>query len=461
MAFFSFVNAHVFGLFLPGFLFAAGIFYAFRLRFFPLFRAKTILRSLFRKEKGDGVSPFAALSLALAGTMGVGNVVGVATAITSGGPGAIFWMWVSALLSMLLKYAEVFLGVKYRRTDREKMHGGAFYYLRDGLGFRKGAILFALLFLLNGLTAGSAVQVQAAASSLENLCGVRPVFTGALLVLLLIPAVFGFGRKISTVTEKLIPPLCLLFAAFSLFVLCRHLPELPSLFGRIVREAFSLRPAAAGVTGYGLASSLRFGVTRGILSNEAGSGTSPTAHALAKTKSPVEQGFWGIFEVFADTVVLCSMTAFVILLSFDRLAETGIDGMDLAIASYAADLGPAAGVFLTVCVFLFAYATLISQTFYGSECLFFLNGNDRGEKPYKMLFLLSVLLFPLLPTETVWEISDFSFSLMTTINTFCLLLLQKEVVRETETAFRKSDHAENAGTRLRRRKAAKRRLFDD
>ncbi|MBE6564638.1 MAG: sodium:alanine symporter family protein [Ruminococcaceae bacterium] len=433
----SLLNRFLFGPALPLFLFGAGLFLAFRYRFFHLRRPIKLLRGMMNKSGEEGLSPFSALSLALASTLGVGNIVGVATAIFAGGPGAVFWIWVSALLSMLIKYTEVFLGVKYRQKDPDgTCHGGAFFYIRDGLNMPKTASFFAILFLLNGLTVGNMVQVKAAADAFWDVFAVPPFLTGLILSLLTLLVICGGVKKISAVTVRLIPALSLLFTAVSLYVLVTNLHALPSVLARIVREALTPRAAGGGFSFALFMTAMRYGVGRGILSNEAGSGTSPTAHASAKTKSPVEQGFWGIAEVFIDTVVVCSMTALVILLSYDRLViGEALDGMELSIAAYAAHLGPMAGVFLAVCVLIFAYATLICQGFYGSECLRFLSSGKRYDLPYKLFFGGIVFLGSVLSPILIWEASDLVVSSMTLLNTLCVLALSREASQETDLYF--------------------------
>lgn len=432
----SLINTYIFGPALPFFIFGAGIFFAFRYRFFHITKIGAIFRVLTKKDDSEGVTPFSAVSLALASTLGVGNIVGVATAIFAGGPGAVFWLWVSAFFSMLVKYSEVLLGMIHRKKEGDIYHGGAYYYIRDGLKKPAVAALFSLLFILNGLTVGNIVQVKAAGDSFNSVFGIPHAVIGIVMAFFTFAVICGGVKKITSVTVKIIPCLSLVFIAFSMYIIVRNIQLLPSVFARIISSALTPRAIGGSFSGIMFMKAMRFGVTRGILSNEAGSGTSPTAHSSSNSKSPVEQGFWGIFEVFIDTIVVCSMTAMVILISYDKFSS--FDGMELSILAYGEYLGSWAGIFLSVSVLIFAYATLICQGFYGCECLHFLTGSNKYAFLYKCFFCLIIFIGSIIPSGFIWDISDFVVSFMTIINTLCVCAQNRIVVSSTREYFAKN-----------------------
>ena len=434
----SFINTYIFGPVLPISVFAAGFFMSVKLKFFHITRPKTVLRGIMRSG-GDGTSPFKAMSVALAGTLGVGNIAGVAAAIASGGAGAAFWMWTSALFAMILKYAETVLAVKHRRVisenGKKRNTGGAFVYMAAS-GHRRLAFLFALLCIVTSVSMGSIVQSNAIAVSLKNSFSVSAPICGGILTVLTFIVITGGFSMISDLTVYAVPMFCLLYTAISLYIIFTNICELPAVISRILSEAFSLRCVGSGVMGYGIVRAMRFGVARGILSNEAGSGTSVTAHASSDAKSPCEQGFFGILEVFVDTIVLCSMSAFVILLSGDVSPEDA--AMVTAIKAYSRFIGGFAPGFMSVAVVFFAFGTIICWSVYGVEALRFLISDyslklsfAKCKKLYYLIYSLSVLGGCVISGEFMWELSDISTALMTIINTAYLISAANEVRHES------------------------------
>ncbi len=437
----NFLNTYIFGPALPVAVFSAGIIMAVRLRFFPFLKPVKTVTPLIRGN-GKGNSPLKALSVALAGTLGVGNIAGVAGAISLGGPGAVFWMWLSALFAAILKYAEILLAVKYRRTVMEngkrRFTGGAFLYMASH-GNRRLGFVFALLCIITSVTMGSVVQSNSMAVAFKQSLGVNPWVIGTASALLTMFIISGGFSSVANITMCAVPAFCIIYTAVSLYIILTNTSRLPEIFSLILEDAFSLQSAGAGIASYGIVRAMRFGVARGILSNEAGSGTSPTAHAGSDTSSPCEQGFFGIAEVFIDTILLCSLTAFVILLSGKY---SGGDAMLVSIDSFGVFIGRAAPYFISLSVGFFAFATIICWSVYGVEALRFLLEDyfpkaKRGLAlfVYRILYSLSVLLGAVIPASLMWELSDLSVTVMTVINCGYLLYLSGEIKSDTDKYF--------------------------
>ena len=365
----EFLNTYLLGAAIPLGLGAVGLFFAVRLHAFPFLHPVRFFRTLMRKRNSGGISPLRALSMALAGVLGVGNLVGVSAAIAAGGAGAVFWMWVSATVAMLLKYAEIVLALGHRRMSADGIHGGAMYYMEDAFVGKRAWVgrllagVFAALCLVNAFGMGCVVQVNAMASALHGVCGFPPVALGLVTALIVFAAGLGGARAISACTERLVPLMTVGFAVISLVAIGRQATEVPFLLRQICTSAFSpdtaTQSALGGVGGFLLSRALRFGTIRGLLSNEAGCGTSPMAHATADTDDAAAQGCLGIVEVFVDTHVLCTMTALVVLLAWDQVSTLGDAPMLMTLRAYEALLGRGAGIFLAISVLFFGLATLL------------------------------------------------------------------------------------------------------
>lgn len=431
------------GILMPCLLIAAGIFFGIKLRFFWFRHPFRTVRTMLEGTDTEGTSPFAALTMALAGTLGVGNIAGVATAITAGGAGAVFWMLAGALIAMSVKYAEVSLAVRFRRTRKENgqttRYGGAMYYIRDGLsctakstlGRRTASLLgggFAVLCAINSLLTGNIMQVRAAADCVD----IPPLLFGALFAALAVFTMTGGMRRLSRITVVLIPMLAALYILLSGIILIAYAGEIPYIVGKIVRDAFDFSSVSGGFLGLGVSRAVRFGMTRGIFSNEAGCGTAPTAHASAEAKTPHHQGCFGLFEVFADTVVLCTMTALVILLYADG---EGLDGIDLSLAAYTrlgasiggAWLGAFADRFLRISILLFAFATVVCQSCYGIEAIRYFAPARGARLLYILLSICATFAGALLQPGILWQWADVVVSGMTVVNVLCLLRLGKQI----------------------------------
>ncbi len=391
----------VLGTLLPLLLVGSGAFFLFDLRLYPFRRPQKLLSALFESGGTEGVSPRQALTTALAGTLGVGNISGVALGIALGGAGALFWMWVCALFAMILKYSEIVLALCLKK----KGHGGAMYYIRP----RPLALLFALLCLACGFSMGNMTQVRAAAVAAEYAFGAG--WSVPILFALLLPTVILRGKRgVFAFAERVIPLLCLLYCLVSLamILLCRS--ALPSALRAVFRGAFSRRAAGGGAVGGGMIAALRYGAVRGLISNEAGCGTAPIAHA-ASDNTPAAQGCLGIAEVFIDTILLCTLTALAILCA----PGSGQGGTDAVIVAFSAVLGRWAGWFLTFSILVFAFATVVCWYYYCVECLHFLVG-DGYERLFAVIFSIACLGAAVLEERTLFAASDCLIASMTLIN---------------------------------------------
>ena len=426
------------GRIMPFLLITCGIVLAARTRLFSILRPRGFFRDLKNSSEGGKNSPFRALCTALAGTLGVGNIAGVATAITAGGPGAVMWMWIGALVSMSVKYGEVTLAVKYRRWKKDRFTGGSMYTIRDGLSSRIGSrpaavfgAVFAILCVLNSLVMGNLIQSNAASAVFGG--SVIPKVICALMAAGVLAVVLTGKDRTAAVTVALVPFLSAVYVILSLYVIIANVSLMPRVISAIFRGAFSFRAAAGGALGHTAREALRFGVTRGIFSNEAGCGTSPTAHAAANVRSPHAQGCFGIFEVVVDTLILCSMTAFVILIAMIKYPGTvGPDGVHLTLSSFSAAAGAPAYRIIGISVILFAYATVIAQVYYGSAAIGYLTDSRAIGLIYGAVSALVTFFGWRVSPGVLWTAADLIVGIMTVLNTSTLLLLRKEISQEAE-----------------------------
>lgn len=418
-------------------LVAVGVFIAIRTRFIQFARfgtmwRETLGRALRSRPGAEGdVTPFQAMTVAMGGTVGVGNIAGVATAIAAGGPGAVFWMWVSGLLGMGTKFAEVVLGLHYRRREPGgPMVGGPMMYIRRGLGGAWGwlAGAFALFGAVAAFGIGNMVQANSVADGMASF-GVAPWLTGVLLVGAVGLVTVGGIKRIAHVATVCVPFMCILYMLAALVVIVLHAGKLPGVLGLIVEEAFSLRAAGGGLLGAGMLRAMRYGLARGVFSNEAGLGSAPIAHATAQTDHPARQGMWGIFEVFVDTLVMCTQTALVILLT--GAWRDGSTGATLTMNAFAHTFGQGIGFPLVVLsMILTAYDTNLAWCFYGETCAAYLLGHGRATRmSYRMLWLPLVVVGAIWKLEHVWAVADVLNALMAIPNLVALVVLSGVVVR--------------------------------
>lgn len=437
---FSFLASFFCGIWTPAMLLFSGIVLALGIRLWKLCSPHRFFRTLCDIPPGSRVTPFRAVTMALAGTLGVGNITGVSAAIVQGGPGAVFWMWVGAVLSLSVKYGEVALAVRYRHDTRNGYVGGTMYTMRDGYGKTRLGGLFAILCVANALVTGNLLQSNAAACVLAPL----PRWScGLLLVVLILFALCCGIHRLSEITLRLIPALCAVYIIASLAVIGSHIAYLPEIFTDIVRCAFSTKAVAGGAVGWTVREAVRFGVTRGIFSNEAGCGTSPTSHAAADTKSPHHQGIYGIFEVFCDTLVLCTLTAFVLLIAEREYGILSWGGDAMTLLAFGLYGGKFLYVVLAVSVVLFAYATILAQLYYGDTAIRYFGEHKWARRAFVAAMLCVTMAGAVTDAAVLWRIADGLVCVMTTVNTAFLLGRRREIREIARTGL--SEIKEKAG----------------
>jgi AGCS family alanine or glycine:cation symporter len=420
---------------LMGLFLFTGCVYTLGSGFFQLFHIrlwlKATLVSLFRPAhpaSGGALSPLQALATALASTIGTGSIAGVATALSLGGPGAIFWMWVSALLGMMTSCGEKLLAVKYQRPAPDGgLQGGPMFYLQDGVGSPFLAACFSLACLPATLAGGDLVQSSSIALSLQAAFGVHPLLSGLVTTALAGLVMLGGLRRIANVSSIFVPAMALLYLGSGAVVLFCCAQEIPQALSLIVSSAFSPTCAVGGGAGWSVAAALRYGTARGVFTNEAGLGTSAMAHGAAQVDHPARQGMWGIFEVTVSTLLVCTVTALVILVS-GAWVPGGPTGAPLTAAAFARVLGPAGGGIVALSLLLFAFSSILGWSYYGQQCLRYLVGDDRFLPGYRRLFLLCTLAGALWEPEAVWQLVDLCNALMALPNLTALLLLAPQAL---------------------------------
>jgi len=425
-------------------LVATGLYLSVRLGFFQFRHFGHAWRHSFgqlfrrteRQEEG-AITPFQAVTSAMAATIGVGNIAGVATAIVLGGPGAIFWMWMVALVGMATKMAEATLGLKYRHVDADgHVSGGVFYYIEKGLGpqWKWLAVLYAFFAGLAAFGIGNMVQSNTLAEAVSQASGgIVPAWTTGMIAVLLVGAVtLGGISRIAATAEKIVPIMAVVYLLGGLSILIIHVTEIPAALWMIVEHAFKPMSAVGGFAGASVALAVRYGIARGIFSNEAGLGSASIVHAQARNQ-PFRQGFWGMWEVFIDTLVVCTMTALVILLTgvLGSVDENGqvITGAVLTTTAFTTGLPGPGGYLVLTSIIFFAYTTMLTWNFYGEKSWEYLFGR-RVVFPYRLIFLVFVFLGAVGALELVWDIADTLNGLMAAPNLVALILLAGVMARE-------------------------------
>ena len=438
----AFVNSYVWGLPLMVLLVGTGLLLTILTGGVQFRRLGTamaeVLGKLRRRGTGDGsVSPFQAVATALASTVGVGNIAGVATAIFIGGPGALFWLWVSGVLGMCTKYAEIVVALHYReRDDAGVMRGGAMYTLRKlGLPWLGG--IFALLTSLAAFGIGNMVQANSVAAALQSTFGVSTHLTGIGLVLITGVVIIGGIKRIGRFTELLVPFMACLYLGGGLVILATHLDRIPAALALVFEGAFSGTAATGGFAGSTMMLALRYGIARGLFSNEAGLGSAPMVHAAAQTDHPVRQGLYGIFEVFVDTVLICTVTGLVILVTGSW--TTGATGAALSTQAFETGLpGTWGDIVVTGGLLLFAYSTLVGWSYYGETGIVYLLGS-RAAVPYRVAWLVFCYLGAVGSLHLVWDIADTLNGLMALPNLVGLLMSIPLLLRLQREFFNRSE----------------------
>ncbi len=394
------------------------------------------------------ISQFQSLCTALAATVGTGNIVGVAGAIATGGPGAVFWMWLIAFFGMMTNYSENVLGILYRRKGNDgEWHGGAMYYLKNGLGAKPGckqigtilAVLFSLFCLLASFGIGNMSQVNSMVANVETAFGIPTLGTGIFLFVAVGLVIIGGLKRIASTTEKIVPFMVILYLVGTLVIIVLHITAIPAVFVAIFKGAFAMKSVAGGIVGSGIALAMKMGFKRGVFSNEAGLGSSVMVHSSSNVKEPVRQGMWGIFEVFADTIIVCTLTALTILSSGAIDLETGmmtaaaeeIGSSSLMSYSFAQTFGKAGSAFIALAILLFAYSTVLGWSHYGTTACRYLFG-EKAVLPYRVVFVLIVLAGSVMEAQLAWDISDTFNGLMMIPNLIGVLVLSPIVMKCTK-----------------------------
>ena len=422
-------------------LLGTGLLLTIRLKGMTFYRFPRALKMIFEKEEGarGDVSAIGSLCTSLAATIGTGSIVGVATALRIGGPGALFWMWVSALLGMATKYAECLLAVKYRTLDENGNYsGGPMYYIQYGMGKKwiplaKAFAIFGLITALLGC--GTFPQVNSITESVHNLFSIPTWVSGLVIAVLAGAVILGGIKSISNVAECIVPLMAILYIGGAIAVLMTHAASIPGVFSDIFAAAFNPASVAGGVGGTALISvitAMRTGIARGIYTNEAGLGSSPIVSASAMTNSCVRQGMISMTGVFITTVVVCTMTGLVIL-SSGLLKTSALDGSVLASQAFSISLPANIGEYIvTIGIIFFSFTTIIGWCYYGERCAVYLTGGTKIIVPYKALYILMLVIAPFLALDAIWTLADITNALMVFPNLVSLLALQKDVLTETK-----------------------------
>ena len=437
----SAVNGIVWGPLIIILIIGTGTYLSIMTKFFSITKLgfilkNTLLKMFAKDDKGEGeVTAFQAVATALAATVGTGNIAGVATAIALGGPGAVFWMWLAAIMGMTTKFAEVVLAVNFReKTEDGRFVGGPMYYISNGLGksWKWLAVIFATFGTLASFGIGCMVQSNSVALSAESTFGVPVLVTGIVLAILTAVVIVGGIKRIGAFTEKLVPFMAALYILGGLWLIISNAGKLPYAFSLIFGNAFTGTAAVGGFTGTVMMQAIRFGVARGIFTNEAGLGSAPIAHAAATTDHPVRQGLWGVFEVFTDTIVICSITALSILVT--GVWESGESGAVLSAMAFDVGLPGIGRYIVSVGLILFAYSTILGWEYYGERCLEYL----AGTKPimaYRLIWVIAVVVGAIGGLGFMWDLADTLNGLMAFPNLIGVLMLSPVVFKLTKEFF--------------------------
>ena len=397
-------------------------------------------------EKDDmQISQFQSLCTALAATIGTGNIAGVAAAIVSGGPGAIFWMWIVAFFGMMTNFSENVLGIYYRRrNERDEWCGGAMYYLKDGLGAKKGcahigaflAVLFSVFCVLASFGIGNMSQINSISVNMNSAFGIPAIVTGIVLMVLAGLVIVGGLKRIASVTERLVPFMAVIYLIGAIVVFAFHIDQAGAVFASIIKGAFGMKAVGGGIVGSGVAYAMQWGMKRGVFSNEAGLGSSVMVHSSSNVREPVVQGMWGIFEVFADTIIVCTLTAFAVLSSGLVDLNTGAVLSDqvataLVAEAFSTVFGKAGSAFIAIAILFFAFSTVLGWSQYGSKGFEYLFGT-KAIKVYQCLFVVFILVGSTMNLALAWDLSDTFNGLMAIPNLIGVVALSGTVMKITQ-----------------------------
>ncbi len=456
------IGNFVWGPIMIGVFLIEGMWFQVKTAFLPIWKwklwmRKTILAAFLEKEVHESnekgtLSQFQSVCTALAATIGTGNIAGVATAITAGGPGAIFWMWISAIIGMATTYAENLLGIKYRYRDRDGNYvGGAMVYMERGCKMKWMAIVFAFFCVLASLGMGNMTQANSVSNALNASFSIPLPVTGIIMAIITGILILGGIKRIARVTEKMVPLMGFAFIVGTVMVIGFHYREIPKAFLSIIQEAFSFRAGVSGAAGYGISRAMRLGISRGIFTNEAGLGTSVMVNSVSNVKEPVEQGMWAIFTVFVDTIVMCTLAALAILVSgvydpqiygmaigTDALSMLP-DGAVLTGEAFASAFGKQGVNFIAISIAVFAVATLLAWSYYGEKSAEYIWGK-KAVSVFRLVFIAAIYIGSIMKLTVVWEISDTFNGMMAIPNLIALAILSPEVVKETKKYMHKKSN---------------------
>ncbi|MCK5829032.1 MAG: sodium:alanine symporter family protein [Methylococcales bacterium] len=429
------LSSLIWGPVMLAFLLGIGLFLTLGLKAFPwryTFKSFTLLWNSRKTSQEGDISPFQALMTSLSATIGTGNIAGVATAISLGGPGAIFWMWVTALFGMATKYAEAVLAVKFREVDALGSHqGGPMYYIKNGLHkkWHGLATAFALFGAIAAFGIGNMVQANSVADAVDSMFNIPAWQTGLIITLLTASVILGGVSRIAAVASKLVPTMAITYFSGAIFVLFSYFDQIPAALYLIVSSAFSETAAIGGFTGAAVWAAIRFGVARGVFSNEAGLGSAPIAHAAAKTKSPVQQGMIAMLGTFIDTLIICTMTALVIILT--GAWTSGETGAALSTLAFNTAIPGWGGYIVVFGLVVFAFTTILGWSYYGERCAEFLFG-VKVIKPYRFLWLCAIPVGAMGKLGIIWLLADVMNGLMAIPNLIALGLLSPIIFEMTK-----------------------------
>ncbi len=448
------LNSFAWGPIMLVLLVGSGIYLTFRTGFLQVRKFGYIMRntigSLFKKgdkEKGKNLSAFEAVTTAMAATVGTGNIAGVTGAIFVGGPGAVFWMWFSAFFGMVTKYAEIVLARKCRENDENGIYkGGPMYYITNGMGknWKWLAIIFAILGGLTSFGIGNIAQSSEIAGAMSDLVGLKPLITGIILAVIMAFVALGGIKRIGQITSYMVPFMSIFYILAGIAVIILRITDIPAALGVIFKGAFSFKAVGGGIFGYAIMIAMRQGIARGVFSNEAGLGSAPIAHATTNTKEPVQQAMWGVFEVFVDTIIICTITALTVVLSgldlsAEALATYSSKGAAAAAAFNAILPGTLGGTIIQISLLFFALSTIISWSYYGERCWGYLTNNNKVVNLiYKLIFIGICIVGTTGSGDTMWNIADTLNGLMALPNLIALLALSGVVSKLTKEYFNKN-----------------------
>lgn len=425
-------NSFIWGPVMLVFLLGVGLYLTIGMRAFAWRRLGTAITLMWRGRRSDeqgDITPFQALMTATAGAIGTGNIAGVATAIVLGGPGAVFWMWITALIGMATNFGEAYLAVRYRERDADGNYtGGPMYYIRNGLGPHWAWLgaAFALFAMIAAFGIGNMVQANSVADAAESSFGIAAWVTGAILALFTGAVILGGIRRIGDVAGKLLPFMAMAYIVSALAVILPAWQLVPGALLLIVEDAFTGSAAAGGFAGATVWAALRFGIARGVFSNEAGLGSTAIAHAAARTGDPVRQGMVAMLGTFIDTIIVCTMTALVILIT--GAWTSGQTGASLSALAFNTSLPGVGSYVVSLGLILFAFTTLLAWSYYGERCAVYLFGT-RAVKPYRMLWLVVIFIGAIGELELIWSIADLMNGMMAIPNLIALSLLSPLIFR--------------------------------